>query len=174
MKLFCNTVAALTFLTTSAFAGEMIDEHLLERSHDWALWLEVYDNDVTSCSIRSQSQDDVSLFDFTISNRGEVALWIWFPGADFSRGEIDVDLDIDYTRWTLEDIEFSGNRARAEFDVNDPAWGDFLNDLENGGMMALKEFGRGERNLTTWSLRGSANIIREMLSCVKRIHGRGV
>lgn len=46
---------------------------------------------------------------------------------------------------------------------------EFLTDLYNGSAIALKGFFNPDQTITTWSLKSSAHILDEMLTCVRRI-----
>ncbi len=87
----------------------------------------------------------------------------------------DLILEIDYDTWTLYEADFDVIKglSRVRFQFKPGAdLGRFITQLYDGRAIALKD-SRGERNLITWSLAGSAAALLKWSECGDRIRTVG-
>lgn len=168
-KMIAAAALAVTLSAGPTFSA--METHNLSQYKDWLLRVEVYDGNDMACAVRTTNWKGQT-FDVTIHDNGSIQLYMFFPGANFRGEYLDMYLDIDYSRWTLYDAEFVDNMVTFTFEPNGP-WVQFLSQLQRGQAVAIKSMTGSGETLTTWSLRGSARIIDQMIDCVKRITATG-
>ena len=127
------------------------------------------------CTAETFTRDNRDLFMLRLYSNGAVEIALVSNTSLWNSAfEDDLLLDIDYSKWNMNNARFdvtkSGYaRVRFEFANHDTAV-DFLAQLYDGSAVALKD-ARGDRSLITWSLAGSAAALLKLGDCGKMVRG---
>jgi hypothetical protein len=154
LMLIASAAAAGRLDTTRLFAsGAWIVEHIYDPS-DGSAW----------CSASTRNDAD-QLFSLAAFDFGALALVLGDHRWSLSPRPVRFRLDIDYTRWDIDGTA-DGSSVMVILNGNESTV-DFMRDLERGFAVAL--YNDDGRRLATFSLRGSAAALGELVTCWTRI-----
>lgn len=164
-------IPALALGAFFATQSDAYEAHVLSHHGDWTVHAEVYDDGKMGCAAYVDNHD--SRFDLTITNRGEMQLFVLYDNAGTDlKGAYSLDFVIEgVKRWQLSNVYFS--EAGATFEFGAPADAvEFMMDVQRGASMKITAPDR-HKALSTWSLRGSRDAIDGLFDCYRKISGVG-
>jgi hypothetical protein len=165
-----NSIAALCVAALTTMATPVAAESFKLHEHKaWSVWFNTGHQDGDNCSIETVNRTNDTL-DVTVWEDGAVQLYIFMAGYDTSRGTtfVDLILDVDYARWTLNDTELNGGMFLFDFDANERGNPKFFDDLRYGSAVALKA-PNGSASIATWSLAGSRLALAQLSKCMDNL-----
>jgi len=156
------------FLVTQANAYE---SHHLSNHEDWSVKVEVYNDNSMSCASYTSNHD--SIFDMTITSKGDVYLYILFDNSETSINGKTLPFDLVITgglfteRWKMDYVRFTPQGGIFLFEDIITAV-EFMVDVQQGNSIYLTPPDQ-TKAISTWSLTGSRDAITALFDCYRKI-----
>lgn len=155
------------FLAASAALADRYESQVVFRKGQWLVEL-THDSEDGSlwCSASTENRLDQS-FDITAFDDGQLTLFVFDHSWDLRPREIRFLVDIDRSRWTMDGF---GDGISVSLTMNEADAAErFLRQLQRG--INVRVYNESERQLATFSLRGSSASINQLFECWDRISG---